>query len=185
MRLFSIILFFIFILSCSTKQSQLSDQEASEYNNKEWIRNVNIIYSDSGKIQIKIKAPVLIRHQNPNDLKEEFPLGFFAEFYDQDQRLLNTLTSKYAIRKSNERKTTMQDSVVFQSINQETMKTSELVWDENTGKLSTDKYVRIIRKDEIIQGFGFETDERFKAGSIKSIDALIPSDKLIDKDELK
>ena len=162
---------FLFIFSCSAKQEQLSDHEASEYNNKELIRDVHIIYSDSGKIQIKIKAPILIRHLNTSDLKEEFPKGFFAEFFDQNDRLLNTLTSKYAIRNSNERKTIMQDSVVFQSLNQETMKTSELFWDENNGKL-----------------FGFETDERFKSGSIKSIDALIPSEKLFGselKDQIK
>ena len=82
---------------------------------------------------------------------------------------------------TNERKTIMQDSVVFQSINNETMKTSELIWDENSGKLHTEKYVSIIRKNEIIRGFGFETDERFKTGSIKSIDALIPSEKLFQK----
>ncbi|MBK7224344.1 MAG: LPS export ABC transporter periplasmic protein LptC [Saprospiraceae bacterium] len=179
---------FLFIFSCSAKQEQLSDHEASEYNNKELIRDVHIIYSDSGKIQIKIKAPILIRHLNTSDLKEEFPKGFFAEFFDQNDRLLNTLTSKYAIRNSNERKTIMQDSVVFQSLNQETMKTSELFWDENNGKLYTEKYVSIIRKNEIIRGFGFETDERFKSGSIKSIDALIPSEKLFGselKDQIK
>ena len=68
------------------------------------------------------------------------------------------------------------------------MKTSELFWDENNGKLYTEKYGSIIRKNEIIRGFGFETDERFKSGSIKSIDALIPSEKLFGselKDQIK
>lgn len=182
MRVIILIVLTIFLhSSCTEKQNQLSDQEASELNNKELIKDVHIIYSDSGKIQIKIKAPILIRHLNTADQKEEFKKGFFAEFYDNDNKLINTLTSKYAIRLTNERKTIMQDSVVFQSINNETMKTSELIWDENSGKLHTEKYVSIIRKNEIIRGFGFETDERFKTGSIKSIDALIPSEKLFQK----
>ena len=117
--------------------------------------------------------------------KQEFQKGFQAKFYNEQKELINILSSKYALRSEKEHKTTMKDSVVFSSLEDETLKTSELIWDESAGKLLTDKYVRISRKDELIHGYGFETDENFKTGQVKLIDAIIPSDKLIDKESLE
>lgn len=77
----------------------------------------------------------------------------------------------------------MKDSVVFTSINQEVLKTSELIWNETLGHISTDKFVRIIRKDEMLQGYGFETDQNFRSGTIKSIDAIIPSEKMYKEED--
>jgi LPS export ABC transporter protein LptC len=166
--------------SCETAREEVSDDIAKELLNKEYLQNVNVDYSDSGRLQLRIKAPTMIRHLESSNIKEEFPDGFFAEFYDNYGGLVNTLASKYAIRQTSDGVTTMRDSVVFASINQEILKTSELIWDERSGKLRTDKFVRIIRKDEIIQGFGFETDQSFKRGSLRSVDGQLPSDKLFE-----
>ena len=65
------------------------------------------------------------------------------------------------------------------------MHSAELIWDEREGKLYTDKFVRVTRKDEIIQGYGFETDEKFQKSTMKYIDAQIPASKLIKPDVLK
>ncbi len=176
---------FIFILlfwSCSEEKKEMSDLEAGQISNKELFLDVDLSYSDSAIIQIRIKAPQMIRYTEESELKEEFPKGFVAYFYDRNQRVINTLASQYAMRVHKEQKTYMRDSVVFSSIDQEIIKTSELVWHEDIGKLTTDKFVRIIRKDEILQGYGFETDQNFTQGSIKSIDAIIPSEKLFKEE---
>ncbi|MDQ3142153.1 MAG: LPS export ABC transporter periplasmic protein LptC [Bacteroidota bacterium] len=182
--IYKIVLFAaILLFSCSEQRVEWSDDEAGVYNNKELLKNVVIYFSDSGKIQIKITAPKMIRHTDDADLKEEFPDGFLAYFYDANQLLLNTMASKYAIRVNSEQKTYMRDSVVFHSPNQETIRTSELIWDERNGRLYTDKYVRIIRNKEMVQGYGFETDERFRSGTIKAVDAIIPSEKLFSEED--
>lgn len=174
---------FIFLLSfllfqCKEEANLLSEEESAQWVNKEMLKDIHLIYSDSAKIEIRIIAPQMIRYTEKNELKEEFPIGFQAFFYDKDNVLINTLASKYAIRIRREGKTYMKDSVTFTSINREILKTSELIWNENTGRINTEKFVRIIRKDEMLQGYGFETDQNFKSGTIKSIDAIIPSEKL-------
>ncbi len=168
----------IFQCRCTDPKSLLSDEEASQWLGKEMLKDIHLIYSDSAKIEIRIVAPQMIRHIDKSESKEEFPLGFQAFFYGKNNELINTLASKYAIRIRREGKTYMKDSVTFTSVNKEILKTSELVWNENTGKITTDKFVRIIRKDEMLQGYGFETDQNFKSGVIKAIDAIIPSEKL-------
>ncbi|HEX5626289.1 MAG TPA: LPS export ABC transporter periplasmic protein LptC [Saprospiraceae bacterium] len=173
----------LMLWSCDEfRKTEISQEQATAMLGKEFLEDVDIIYSDSAKIEIRIKAPQMIRYTAAGMEKEEFPKGFQAVFYDDQSQVLNTLASKYAIRVRKEGKTYMRDSVVFTSINQEILKTSELIWDETFGKIVTDKFVRIIRKDEMIQGYGFETDQNFKTGTIKAIDAIIPSEKLYRED---
>ncbi len=178
------LLFFCFIhFQCKDDKNLMSDDEASQWINKEMLRNINLTYSDSAKIEIRIIAPQMIRYTEKQELKEEFPIGFQAFFYGEHNELLNTLASKYAMRIRKEGKTYMKDSVTFTTTNKEILKTSELIWDEVNGRISTDKFVRIIRKNEMLQGYGFETDQNFKAGTIKSVDAIIPSEKLYKEEK--
>ncbi len=173
----------LLISACEKKAEIMTEAEAQQWVNKELLEDAKVIYSDSGRLKIKIDGPKLVRHIETGNTREEFIEGFFAQFYDDDERLVNTLASKYALRKRSAGNTLMRDSVVFASLNQEVLKTSELIWDERNGKLHTDKFVRLIRKDEIIQGFGFETDQSFKKGSLRSVDGQIPSEKLLGSEK--
>lgn len=170
-------------IRCEEPRKELTDLEAEQLNDKERFRNVNIRYTDSAEILIRIQAPEMLRYIESNKLKEEFTKGFVAYFYDKSGAVANKLASNYALRVHAEGKTYMRDSVVFTSLNGEVLKTTELIWQENNGKLYTDKFVRIIRKDEILQGYGFETDQNFRQGIIKAIDAIIPADKLFNESE--
>jgi len=168
----------LFASSCAEEKPELSDLEAASLNNRERFEQVDIRYSDSAALQVRIKAPEMIRYADPGDLKEEFTKGFFAMFYDKSGSLRNTLSSKYALRVHTEGKTYMKDSVRFSDADEAVLITAELVWNERNGTLFTDKFVRILRKDEVLQGYGFETDQNFRKGTIRSIDAIIPAEKL-------
>ncbi|MBK8154127.1 MAG: hypothetical protein IPK61_14555 [Saprospiraceae bacterium] len=174
----------VFLYSCKEERKEWSDEEAASYADKEYIENVKIIYSDSGNIVIKIKAPLMIRHTKLNEHKEEFPNGFLAEFYDKKMcyKIHSALSMLFGVWKAEP----LPCRTVFTlSITGETMHSAELIWDEREGKLYTDKFVRVTRKDEIIQGYGFETDEKFQKSTMKYIDAQIPASKLIKPDVLK
>lgn len=177
---YGLLLLWFICAACETPRKELSDFEAAQLNNKELFRNVNIRYSDSAEILIRIEAPEMIRYIEASKLKEEFTKGFAAFFYNETQTVSNRLTANYALRVRAEGKTYMKDSVVFTSTGGEILKTTELIWNEVTGQLTTDKFVRIIRKDEVLQGYGFETDQNFRKGTIKSIDAILPSAKLLN-----
>jgi LPS export ABC transporter protein LptC len=183
--IFILLVFCLIHFQCKDEKNVLTDEEAGQWLNKEMLKNINLIYSDSGKIEIRIIAPQMIRFTDKKELKEEFPIGFQAFFYGENNELLNTLSSKYAIRVRREGKTYMRDSVTFTTVNKEILKTSELVWDEIGGRISTDKFVRIIRKDELLQGYGFETDQNFLRGTVKAVDAIMPAEKLYKEDEEK
>ena len=51
------------------------------------------------------------------------------------------------------------DSVVAVSDSGVTLTTDELIWKNKSKKIITDKFVRIVNEEEIIEGYGFESDQ--------------------------
>ena len=82
-------------------------------------------------------------------------------------------TAKYGVRYPNEGLVIVRDSVVWESMAQEKLETSELRWDEREKKIYTNKFVRITRPDEIIYGHGFEANQDFSYSKIQAIEGRI------------
>ena len=123
---------------------------------------VEMLYSDSGRVEMKIIAPLLHRHLNKRIPKREFPKGLDVFFLDENQKVQSWLIGKYAIEDENKQIITIQDSVVLFNHNSEMLETDELIWDQATNKIHTKRFVRITTKDEQITGYGFEADREFK-----------------------
>lgn len=179
-RVFFFILFF-YLLACDQDVKKISETDASILVDKELLNNIDLVYTDSGKIVLRIKAPEMLRSSSGNHTKDEFRKGIVATFYNNNI-LSNTLTANYAIRMSEEGKTFLSDQVVLLNPKSEKLETAELIWDERNGRVSTDKFVRLSRAEEIVQGYGFESDQNFQKGIIRSIEATFPSKKIMSEE---
>jgi LPS export ABC transporter protein LptC len=149
--------------------------------NQELIQNFETLYSDSAVVRVRIQGPVMIRHLDEKDPRQEFPEGVKVEFFSPNQRITSRLTSKYAVRMENDGKIIVRDSVVWESVNNEKLETTELVWEEQEKRVHTNKFVTIRRPDEIIYGYGFESDQDFSRSRIKAIEGKIKVDQLQDE----
>lgn len=141
---------------------------------------VEILYSDSAKIKVKIAGPTMLYHLDRKDPKQEFPDGVKVDFFDQFQQLSSVLTAKYAIRLEQKQQVLVRDSVVWESEANEKLETEELIWDEQKQKLLSNKFVVITRPDEIIYGHGFEADQDFSNARINAVEGRIAVDQLED-----
>ena len=56
------------------------------------------------------------------------------------------------------------------------LETEELIWDEATEKVYTNKFVIIRRPGEIIYGHGFEANQDFTFSRIRAIEGRLKSD---------
>ncbi len=173
----------LIVIACEPEVNKIQEQEAVQLVNKELLKNINLTYTDSGKIILKITAPELLRFYKSNQSHDEFRQGMLATFYS-DGIISNTLTSRYAIRIIEEGKTYLSDQVVLSNTKGEKLETSELIWDERKGMVHTDKFVQLSREDEIVRGYGFESDQNFLKGTIQSIEASFPVSKIMNE-ELK
>jgi len=131
---------------------------------------VEVIYSDSGRVQMKVIAPFLHRHLDKKDPKREFPKGIKVLFMGKDQQPESSLTGKHAVELEHQQRTTFRDSVVvFIHKTGEKLETDHLIWDQKAEKIYTDQLVRMTTIDKQIWGYGFEADREFKNWSIKAV----------------
>lgn len=140
---------------------------------QEIMKEVESLYSDSAIVGIRIKAPTLIRFIDKKNPRQEFPDGLSVDFFSPNGRISSKLNAKFGLRYENKNQVIVRDSVVWESGRNEILETEELIWDEDKEKLYTNKYVTIIRPDEIIFGYGFESNQDFSYSKINAIEGII------------
>lgn len=125
-------------------------------------------FIDSFKVQFYMKAPVLQKFETGSNPFMEFPKGILLIKYDDQGNRISRITSDYARNYEKEKKWEAKNNVVAVNEQGDTLKTEYLIWEERTGKIYSDSYVKIIRPDQIITGIGFEADQNFQNWKIKN-----------------
>ena len=59
---FAFIICLLALISCDKSKKELTEQEAVQLVNKELLKNIELLYSDSGKLVLKIVGPEMLRH---------------------------------------------------------------------------------------------------------------------------
>ncbi len=131
--------------------------------------NVEILYSDSAQIKVKITGPTMLYHISSSEPMQEFPDGVLVTFYGEKGEKTSSLSAKHGLRYERAEKVVVCDSVVWKSVNDEMIETEELIWEENKQKVFTKKFARITRPSEIIFGYGFAADQNFKNARINAV----------------
>ena len=144
--------------------------------NVERAEDIEILYSDSSQIKVKITGPTMLYHMDVQNPKQEFPDGVLVHFYDAYGHITSTLSAKQGWRFQRLDRVTVADSVVWKSIQNETIETEELIWDERAQRIYTKQFAKITRPDEIIYGYGFEADQDFNNAKINAVTGRIKID---------
>lgn len=170
---FAFLLLFIpyisILSSCKNDLAEIQRFVQEEETTFETISDFKTLYSDSAIVRVRIEGPKMLRYLDENDPQQEFPEGMKVEFFSPNKKVTSRLTSKYGLRLEKDRQVIVRDSVVWESLNKERLETSELIWDEKTEKVFTNKFVVIRRPGEIIYGYGFESNQDFTYSKIRSI----------------
>ncbi len=140
-------------------------------------KDVEILYSDSAIVRIKITAPVMYNYLD-NEQRQTFPNGIKVEFFDANAISQSVLTAKNATRKLNERTVVIRDSIEWHSIKQENLYTEELIWDERNNTIFTKKFVKITRPGEKMFGYDFKSNQDFSKWELSTGSGWVKSDAL-------
>ncbi len=124
-------------------------------------KNIEILYSDSAKVKMKIFAPVLNRFMNEDEPYIEFPEGIKVLFYTVNQEIESSLKSNYAIFYEVPDIWEAEEDVVVVNKDGDIINTELLIWERKKELIHSDKFVKITTKDEILYGEGFEADQNF------------------------
>ncbi len=116
-------------------------------------------YTDSGIVRFLLRTPELKQFERDGQSFAEFPQGVVLLKYDGNQRVVSNITARYARQDIREKRWEARNEVVAVNLAGDTLKTELLFWDERSGRIYTDEFVRIVRPDQIITGTGFESDQ--------------------------
>lgn len=167
-RILFAILLGTFFISCENKKEQIDAITRKEYLPGESARNIEITYSDSGRVKAKIVAGELQRMGGEKP-QIEFTKGVQIWMYDSLKRPESEMSSGYAIHYENEKLVEAKKNVIVINQNGEKLNTEHLIWNQGTGMIYTKEFVKITTGDEVIIGEGLEADQYFRKYKIKNI----------------
>lgn len=130
--------------------------------------NFETFFTDSGKVRFSLKTPLLLRFEPEGKPYLEFPKGIELIKYDDNNKIISSITANYAKQFVEDKKWEAKNNVIATNIKGDTLKTEHLIWEENTEKIYTEEYVKIIRTDQIITGIGFQSDQSLENWRIKN-----------------
>ncbi len=123
-----------------------------------------IVQTENSVIIVRAEAPLMEKYEKDTLSYELFPKGIAVFGYTDDGKLETEITADNArhIKYDDGRETweAFGNVVVKNLINQETMETDTLYWDQKNERIYTHCYVRMYSPDGFAQGYGMESDQR-------------------------
>jgi LPS export ABC transporter protein LptC len=169
-----LIMFSVFIfVSCENEIAKIKTLTTTEELPSGTANGYEMLFSDSSFIRFKMQTPELIRHDAAKEPYTEFPIGVKIEKYDANMNIVSSITAEYAKLFDADERWEAKNNVIAINLNGDTLKTEYLVWDTKKQKIYSDQFVKFIRKDKIITGIGFESNQDFTEYQIKDIKGIL------------
>lgn len=158
--------------SCEKKPVEVKDIPIKELPSLSG-RNVETMYTDSGKVTLIVRTPLVQQFTAKDDPHTLFPEGLTVLFYDKKTTPQASITAHYARYTDKDAQWELRDSVVAVNTEGDILETELLYWSEPKERVWSDRFVRFTLKDKIIMGTGFESDSRLTNGTIKNVSGTI------------
>jgi LPS export ABC transporter protein LptC len=160
------------LLSCEDKTPKLSAiTDPAQVPTLE-IDSLYINYTESGRLRMNLRAPLMQRFMMAEEPYNLFPKGMHIHFYAPTGELESEIIANYAYNreKPEEYWKAVGNVVVYNYPKQQTLYTDTLYWDRARKQIYTDAPVRIIAPAGEIPGHnGMTSDERFENYDIRNV----------------
>jgi len=158
----------IVLFSCENDINVITSLSQVDSLPYEQARDIEVYYSDSGKLKAYLESPMMLNYEQANAYME-FPEGFKVIFYGPDLQPKSEITAKYGIRYEKTKRMEAKNNVVVKNLDKnEQLYTEHLVWDENKRIIYSEVFVKITRADEVLYGDGLTSDQDFENYTIKN-----------------
>lgn len=161
--------FLIVLASCSEESSKIKIKSGAVDPPSLTAEGFEMLVSDSSVIRFKLQTPEFIRHKVEKEPYTEFPKGVKIEKYDANMNIISSITCQYAKNFDSDDRWEAKNNVIAVNFKGDTLKTEYLVWDDKKKKIYSDRFVKIIQKDQIYTGIGFESNQDFSEYHIKNL----------------
>ncbi len=138
--------------------------------------DVSTLISDSGVVRYRIDAPIWLVYDEAREPNWKFPEGLHMEKYDNFMRREATVDCDSALYLKNKQLWRLDGYVDIKNTAGEKFLTSQLYWDQRGQKVYSDSFIHIERADRIIEGYGFESNDRMTQYRVLNVSGIFPVD---------
>lgn len=135
--------------------------------------DISVLYTDSTHILFNLKADEIHKYPHKKKPYTEFPLGIKVVYFTEYPDTNSMISSNYAIRYDEEMMWEATGNVVAKNTKGEVLNTEYMIWDEKKEIIYSDKYVKVITQEDVIEGYGFEADQSFSSWKINKVTGFI------------
>ncbi len=121
-------------------------------------KDIEIEYTDTAKLQMRFKAPVVNQYSKAQEPYYEFPKGIEVYFYDKDEKVQSIITANYSIYFEKKELWEARDSVVARNLESgERIESEQMFWDQKKELIYSEVFTKITDEDGVYYGEkGFE-----------------------------
>lgn len=137
-------------------------------------KNVSTLISDSGVIQYKIVSPLWTVYDEADTPYWNFPQGLYLQKYDPYFHVIATVAADSAKFFKNQKTWRLDGHVEMTKAPKDLFLTEQLFWDQRRGKLYSDSFIHIETTTHVLEGYGFESDDRLTSYRIIKPQGIFP-----------
>ncbi|UOE48598.1 LPS export ABC transporter periplasmic protein LptC [Mucilaginibacter sp. SMC90] len=159
-----------FISSCENDLKKVRELSANEVDTvAQRSTGLDLIMSDSTKVEIHLTAPLMIEYQIKKPYKI-MPKGVKIDYYDRATgQFAGDIIADTGINREQEKLIEFHGNVVATNAKGETFKSNELFWDQVTKRVYSNKPVQAtLSGGNVMNGDTFESDDKLLNPSFKS-----------------
>lgn len=138
-------------------------------------RDVVTLVSDSGVTKFRIETPVWYVYDNADTPVWRFPEGVWLETYDPEMNVQSTVTADSAVYFKHSQLWRLDGHVDIAGVAAQRFLTPQLFWDQRQHKLYSDSFIHIERPDQVLEGYGFDSNEQLTRYNVRSVSGIFPT----------
>ena len=158
--------------SCNDGLKQVQKMGISENEPIGIAENINLKYTDSGRVTANLLSPKRLDFSNRNFPYDEFPEGITLYLYDDDNKK-STVVSDYAIIYSATNLIDLQGNVLITTSDNNILKAEQLYYDQKNEWLFTNRPVTFTTEKDIINGNGFDSNSKFTNAEVLEVTGYV------------
>lgn len=137
-------------------------------------KNVATFISDSGVVQYKVVSPLWLVYEEADTPYWSFPKGLYLQKYDPYFHVISSVAADSAKFFSDMKIWRLDGHVELTKAPKDLFQTEQLFWDQRRGKIYSDSFIHIETETHMLEGYGFESDERLTSYRIIKPQGIFP-----------
>ena len=160
--------------SCSpNKPEDIKALTSGEIYPSHTVKDLNSVITDSGKIKYRFITPEMLQFDKKAEPTIEFPSGLHLYVFDANEDVNAQIKCKKAIYFQEKELWELSQDVEAVNMKGEVINTELLFWDQKKKTIYSDQFIKITRENEILTGYGFESDDHLDNYKIKNISGIL------------